>query len=168
MRSFASLVIVLGLFPALVGCTDEGVSDPRVTQDPALSVASRGTPRQPPARLANPSQTFLHPRPPAGKPNVDRTIPSEQVADSIVPRGPSVSSPGTEAPQLPSGPGAQRPTPANPVVACRAAPALKLACPDDAPTASTCTSVDHLPVGCHAMTAPGALYPPNAIPACCS
>lgn len=176
MRSFTSLVLVLGLLPAMGGCTDGGPSDPETTQRSALTATTAATTtagRRPRSskRTLDPTQTGLRPRPTVARSNVDQAIPFDRPPNPVVSIAPAatVASPGTVVPLLPLGTGPQRPASriAAPV-ACAPAPALNLACPSDAPRPSTCTSSDNLPAGCHTMTAPGALYPDNAIPACCS
>ena len=176
MRSFAPLVVVLALLPVAGACTD-GVAEPEVTQAAALAAATpattSGRPRPSTSRVRLPSQTNIHPRATAAQPNVDVAIPFDRPANAVQSMVVSVASPvaepGTVIPALPLGSGPQRPTSTSGVrVSCTSAPALKLACPIDAPIPSTCTSSDNLPAGCHAIKVPGALSPDNAVPACCS
>jgi hypothetical protein len=166
MSSFAPVVVAIALLPTLLlGCAGEGVSDPGATQDPSvIALASSGS-RPSTRRTLNPSQTNARQRPIGVKPNVDAPIPFDRPAGAVVPTIASVSSPGTETPALPLG---GQPNVTGAVAAvCKPALALKLNCPPDAPIPSTCTSADNLPVGCHAITVPGATPPANAIPACC-
>lgn len=180
MRSLAPIVVLLAVLPVMGACTD-GVSEPEATQTAVLAAATPVTTpattsrrsRPSTSRALVPSQTNIHPRATAAEPNVDLAIPFDRPANAAQPMAVSVASPvaepGTVTPALPLGPGAQRPTSTSGLrVVCTSAPALKLACPSDAPTPSTCTSADNLPAGCHAIKVPGALCPDNAVPACCS
>lgn len=175
MRSFTSIVILLGLLPATGGCVDADASEPEAAQAAALTAATTAIapgrkPRSTNRRL-DPSLTNLRPRATTAKPNVDVAIPFDRPANPVVstPVTSTVASAGTVIPALPLGSGPQRPASRNgAAVTCTPVPAANLACPPDAPVASTCTSADNLPAGCHAMKAPGATYPDDAIPACCS
>jgi len=176
MKPFTSFVFLFSLLPAMGGCTDGDAAEPEVTHATALTAATPPTtsrrPRRPSGRTLNPSQTNIRPRATVAKPNVDTPIPFDRPSAPVsttVSLTSTVASPGTVVPALPLGAGPQ--LPASRVgarVACASAPTLKLTCPSDAPTPSTCSSADGLPAGCHTMAAPGALYPDNAIPACCS
>ncbi len=176
MRSFTPLVVLLALSPVMGACAD-GVAQPETTQTVAVAAAAPTAPsaRRPrsSSRALNASQTNIHPKQLSAKPNVDAPIPFDRPASAVQPVTVSLvapaGDPGTVVPALPVGSGAQRPASNATVrVTCAPAPALTLACPPDAPTASICTSADNLPAGCHDMRVPGALYPDNAIPACCS
>ena len=173
MKSFTPFAVLLALSPTMVGCTEGGASEPEVTQAVAVAASTGATasarPRRSTSRSLDPTQTNIHPRATTANPNVDVPIPFDGPANPVLATGlvnVPVPAPGTVNPALPLGAGPQRP--ASNAASCTSAPALKLACSPDAPTPSTCTAGDNLPARCHAMTVPGALYPDNAIPACCS
>jgi len=177
MRLFRSVVVLFGLVPAIGGCTDAGGSDPEVTRTAGLTAVTgrpvAGRSRRTSSRTLNPSQTNIRRKPIGQNQSVDVAIPFDRPAHPVQAAAVSVdataATPGTVVPELPVGAGPQLPAARVGVaVACTSVSTLKLACPSDAPVPSTCTAADHLPAGCHAMTTPGALYPDNAVPACCS
>ena len=175
MKLFTPLAVLLALLPAM-GCADGSGPESGPTQTVAVAAVTgpvaTGKPRRSTNRVLDPAQTNFHPRPANAKPNVDAPIPFDRPANPLLAAAdstPAVASPGTVSPALPLGSGAQLPASSVGVaVTCTPAPALKLACTPDAPTASTCTSADNLPAGCHVIAVPGAVYPDHAIPACCS